>query len=85
MERTMSKEMDGLVKAMVSRDVDQDTCCGIVITLETDENFLVLTKWIKKNPNAGQSEIMRRMYSMLPTVPYYIMPPYTAKKLRKTA
>ena len=71
----LSETAGELIDLMKSRNVDRDTCVGIVFTLkDNEENYAHLLKWIKQNPKAGQSEIMQQHYTYWPKVPYYIMP-----------
>ena len=51
----IEKELNSLMK---SRDVTLDSRCGIMIELKTAKNYKTMLQWIKKNPQAGQYEII---------------------------
>jgi len=70
----LTKIQKDLANLMHSRDVDRDTCIGVTIMLETESNRKKMLSWIKKNPKAGQTEIMQKLYTFMPGVPYYTMP-----------
>ena len=71
---TAEKGFDDLVKLMREKhEVDDHTCCGIVIMLNTKENYDQMSDWLKKNPLARQSEIMRQHLAIINYVPHYKM------------
>ena len=74
MEKLISEAMGELIDLMKSRNVDRDTCIGILLTLKTEDNYVKMQKWIEQNKSAKQTEIMQHLYTFLPTVPYYTMP-----------
>jgi len=71
----LTKTEKALADIIKSRDVDRDTCIGILLTLKTEENYLKMHKWIEQNKQAGQTEIMQHLYTFMPGVPYFVMPP----------
>ena len=78
-----------LNKLMRSRGVDLHTRMGVAIVLATDSNRKLMIQWIKKNPNAGQCEIMRQMDILRPDQPSaaHVAPksPQSPRKTHKIA
>jgi len=63
----MSKEKQKkFCKLLKSRNVDLHTCIGIAIILKTEENFNSMTYWIDQNKQAGQTEILHHMDTLVP-------------------
>ena len=58
MEKVLSKTAGDLIDLMKARGVNQDSCIGTMLTLKTEENYKLMLRWIKKNPKAGQYEIL---------------------------
>ena len=67
-----------LANLLHSRDVNLDTCIGIIVTLKTEANFKKMHAWVEKNPKARQTEIMQHLYTFMPGVPYFVMPSMVA-------
>ena len=63
---SLSKNACELIDIMKSRSVDRDTCVGIILVLKSEENYLKLLNWIKKKPDAGQTEIMKYHMKLAP-------------------
>ena len=53
-----------LVDELKHRGVDRDTCCGIVLSLGSEDKYREMFGWIKQNPRADQTAIMQHMYIM---------------------
>ena len=64
----IESELDEL---MCSREVDLHTRMGVMIVLGTESNRKLMIQWIKKNPSAGQSEIMRYADVLRPDAPSF--------------
>ena len=62
---TAEKGFDNLVSLMRARGVDDHTCCGIVIMLNTKANYDKMYEWLNKEKSAGQSEIMRQHLAII--------------------
>jgi hypothetical protein len=69
-----SKNYGELAELLRVRNIDADTCCYLIIKLNTEGNYFKMASWIKKNKNAGQTEIMQQMKIILDIVPFYTMP-----------
>lgn len=54
-----------LIRLLEDREVDDHTCVGIILTLDIADNLSEMYDWIKQNPSAGQTEIMRHKRAML--------------------
>jgi len=75
----IEKELGILLK---SRDANRDSCIGVLLTLETEDNFKLMLRWIKKNPKAGQTEILRHLRrAFMEKITYYV--PYTRPRTLK--
>ena len=73
MEKELSKTAGDLIDLMKSRGVNQDSCIGTLLTLETEDNYKLMLRWIKRNPRAGQTEILRHLRrSFMEKVSYYV-------------
>ena len=66
-----SKNYGELLELLNSRGVDKDTCCGIILLLNTDAKYKKMVAWIKENPAATQPEIMRQHLAIANYVSYY--------------
>ena len=71
MKLEFTETAGNLVDIMKSRNLDRDTIIGILLMLKTEDNFVQLLEWIKKNKTAGQSEIMEHHFKIVDYVPYY--------------
>ena len=53
-----------LILMMKARGLDKDGCiCGMLI-LETEENFVAMTKWLEDNPDIVGQEVFESLYKM---------------------
>jgi len=63
MEHKISKSEGQLLDLMKERGVNRDSCNGTLAFLETqgnaDNNYKQVFRWIKQNPHARQTEILR--------------------------
>jgi len=66
MEYELTKNEGILIDLMRSRGVNSDSCCGVMLTLETETNIKKMLRWIKKNPQAGQYEIIGYLDEICP-------------------
>ena len=65
MARKLSEVAGDLIDLLKARNVNRDTCVGIMLTLKTEDNYLKMLKWIKQNTAAGQTEIMRHLHTFM--------------------
>ena len=77
-----------LVDLLKLRGVNQNSCIGTMLKLETDANYKKMFRWIKKNPHAGQTEILRHLRMTFlraetAPIPAQQSPTPTAKRVRK--
>ena len=79
----LTKTEKALCDLIKSRDVDRDTCIGILLTLKTEDNYIKMYKWIEQNKTAGQTEIMRHLHTFMDMdkVPYFVMPEARIRKV----
>ena len=77
----IEKELNNLMR---SREVNLDTRIGIMIILKHESIYKLMIRWIKKNPNARQCEIMRQMDVLRPDKPG-IVTPGPSRKMRRIA
>jgi len=79
----IESELNQLLK---SRGVNLDTRMGIMIILKHESIYRLMIRWIKKNPNARQCEILRQMDVIRPDQPNAVHAvPKTPRKTRRIA
>ena len=61
MGKVLSKMAGDLIDLLKTRGVNQDSCIGTMLMLKTEKNYKKMLQWIKKNPSAGQTEILRHL------------------------
>jgi len=82
----LTKIESELNQIMRARGVDLDTRIGVAIELENEANRKAMIQWIKKNPNAGQSEIMRQAEVICPEKPNVVhVPQKSPRKAHRIA
>jgi len=88
MAYTASKSENELIDAMCSRNVNQVSCIGIMLTLKTEENFKKMLQWIQENPRAKQDKIIKQLDKICPEAFDYTpqdSAPVLPKRVRKIA
>ena len=72
-----------LFDLLKSREVNRDSCIGVLLTLQTDDKFKPLIQWIQKHPRAKQYEILGQLdiFKKPKPVVSYSMQPRTIKKI----
>jgi len=82
----LTKIQNELDELMWSKGVDLHTRMGVTIELENEANRKAMIQWIKKNPNAGQSEIMRQAEIICLEQPNVVrVAPKSSRRIAKVA
>ena len=66
MKAVWTKTSEELVDIMVTRNVNDNSCCGVLLVLATEKKYKKMLRWVKKNPQAGQSEIIEHLDKICP-------------------
>jgi len=53
-----SKTENALIDLLKTRGVDEHSSVGIMLLLKNDSEYKKMIRWIRKNPYAGQYEIL---------------------------
>lgn len=70
-----------LIDLMKSRGVNRDSCVGTVLLLATEANHKKMLQWIKRNPQAGQYEILGELDVFKPKAECHSMPSRSRRKI----
>ena len=62
----MTENESDLLDLLCSRSVSDTSCVGIMLTLGNEKKYIKMLRWVKKNPRAGQYEIIEYLDKICP-------------------